>query len=151
AEGAVIACTSDGEQTWREKSLPGDSTCLCPFAPSWGEVWGCDDGHVYATFDKLKSDPIDLGEVASGQSITAVWVHEADNTRLWAGADDGGVYYGILDVTAQTATWTHQGDAPEGPVREIRESYGALGELRATAGQGYYLSQDAGASWSSLH
>ncbi len=66
---------------------------------------------------------------------------------MWAGFSNGKVYQGTLNVTAKAATWALRGTVPAGPVVEIRESYGTLGELRATAGAGYYYSTTAGASW----
>lgn len=147
-----VACSSDGEQTWQTATpASGIATCLAPFAPDWGELWGTSTGHLYATFDKLASALVDLGQPHGAVACTSVWVHETDTTRLWAGFNDGQVYSGVLDVAGHTATWTHVGTIPEGPVREIRESYGALGELRATAGQGYYYSTNGGASWSLQH
>jgi hypothetical protein len=153
AYDGAVACSSDGEQNWRTATpASGNATCLMPFAPEWGEIWGTSTGHIYATFDKLLTVLIDLGQPHGAVACTAVWVHESDTTRLWAGFSDGRVYYGELDVTAQTATWTHQGTITGGPsIVEIRESYGALGELRATAGTGYYYSTNSGTTWSLQH
>jgi hypothetical protein len=152
AEGSIVACSSDGEQTWREQTpASGDATCLAAFAPGWGQIWGTDSGHIYATFDKLLSALVDLGQPAGANACTAVFAHEQDDTRLWAAFDDGRVYFGTVDTTAQTIVWALQGTVPDGPVREIRESYGTFGELRATAGAGYYYSADAGNSWSLVH
>jgi hypothetical protein len=149
AEGTIVACSSDGEQTWREATVPGGAlaTCLMPIAPAWGELWGTDSGHVYATFDKLTSDLVDLGIPHGAVACTAVWVHEVDATRAWAAFADGAVYAGVIDVAGFAATWTAAGTIPDGPVEDIRESYGALGSLRATSGAGYYASEDGGASW----
>jgi hypothetical protein len=151
AEGVLVACSSDGEQTWREATPTDEATCLAPFAPDWGQIWGLADGHIVATFDKLQSDLVDLGAPHGAVACTAVWVHERDTTRVWAGFADGAVAFGQLDRTAQTAAWSVVGTIPEGPVQEIRESYGVLGGLRATAGAAYYGSEDAGTSWSLLH
>jgi hypothetical protein len=152
AEGSIVACSSDGEQTWREQTpASGNATCLAAFAPSWGQIWGTDSGHIYATFDKLLSTLVDLGQPAGDAACTAVFAHEQDDTRLWAAFSDGQVYFGEVDTTAQTIAWTLQGIIPAGPIREIRESYGTFGELRATAGAGYYYSADAGNSWSLIH
>ena len=113
-------------------------------------IWGTDTGHIYATFDNLVSPPVDLGQPHGAVAVTALWVHELTTTRLWAAYADGAVFFGELDIEAQTATWVLAGTIPEGPVNEIRESYGTFGELRATAGQGYYVSQDGGATWTAL-
>lgn len=147
AEGSVVAGTFDGEKTWIELSpASGNATCLAPFAAEWGQIWGTSTGHIYATFDRLES-LTDLGAPAGAIACTAVWIHEQDSTRLWAGFNDGKVYQGTLNVTAKTATWALRGTVPAGPVREIRESYGTLGELRAMAGANYYYSTTAGATW----
>lgn len=38
-----VACSSDGEQTWRTATpVSGSATCLMPFAPPWGQLWGID-------------------------------------------------------------------------------------------------------------
>lgn len=102
---------------------------------------------VVATFDTLLSPLVVLGALNGTVTCTTVWAHETDPTRLWAGFADGKVYQGTLDLVAQTATWSHVGTVPEGPIVEIRESYSTVGELRATAGQGYYYSGDGGSSW----
>lgn len=146
-------CSTDGEQTWQSQTpASGSATCLCPFAPDWGQLWGTTTGHVYATFDFLATSLVDLGQPHGAVACTAVWVQETDSTRLWAGFSDGKVYQGTLDVSGQTATWTQQGTITGGPsIVELRESYGTPGELRATAGTGYYYSTDSGASWSTVH
>jgi len=147
-----VACSSDGEQSWRTATpASGDATCLAPFAPSWGEVWGTSTGHIYATWDKLVTALVDLGAPHGAVACTAVWVHETEETRAWAGFSDGRVYFGELDLDAHTATWTHRGTIAEGPIVEIRESYGALNELRATAGTSYYYSTNGGATWTLVH
>ncbi len=147
-----VACSSDGEQTWRTATpASGSAISLAAFAPAWGQVWGTTTGHVYATFDKLQSTLVDLGQPNGTADCTALWVHELDQTRLWAGFDDGKVYSGIVDTAVQTCVFTLAGTVPGGSVVEIRESYGLLGELRATAGAGYYYSANGGASWSLQH
>lgn len=147
-----VACSSDGEQTWRTATpASGSAISLAAFAPDWGEVFGTTTGHVYATFDKLLTALVDLGQPNGTADCTALWVHEVDQTRLWAGFDDGKVYAAIVDVGAHTATFTLAGTIPDAPVVEVRESYGATGELRATAGTGYYYSANGGASWSLVH
>lgn len=150
AEGTVVACSSDGQQTWNEQTpASGSATCLMPLAPSWGQIWGTSTGHIYATFDKCVSALVDLGQPHGAVACTAVWVHELVYTRLWAGFSDGKVYYGEVDLVAQTAAWVLAGTVPDSPITELRESYGALGELRATAGSAEYYSPDAGGGWSS--
>lgn len=152
AEGSMVACSSDGEQTWREAApASGSATCLMPIAPPWGEVWGTSTGHVYATFDKLVTGLVDLGQPHGAVACTAVWVHEVDPTRLWAGFADGDVWFATVDSAAATATWARGGNVGAGPVRDIRETLAAAGSLRATAGAGYYASEDGGASWALLH
>lgn len=149
----TIAATDDGEQTWSDYTLPAGAVALClmPIAPAWGEVWGADDGHVYATFDMLQTAAVDFGAPHGSHACTAVWVHETDATRLWAGFSDGAVYFATVDVTGQSATWALRGTVPDSPVMEIRESIGALGSLRVTAGAGYYASEDGGGNWALLH
>lgn len=148
-----VACSSDGEQTWRTATpASGNATCLAAFAPAWGEVWGTSTGHIYATFDKLETALIDFGAPHGAVACTALWVHEVDQTRLWAGFSDGKVYQGTVDTTGQTCTFTLAGTITGGPsIVEIRESYGTFGELRATAGTSYYYSVDSGASWTLVH
>lgn len=147
-----VACSSDGEQTWRTATpASGSATCLASFAPDWGEAWGTSTGHVYATFDKLQSALVDLGQPHGAVACTAIWVHELDQTRLWAGFSDGKVYKGVVDTVAHTCAFTLAGTIPDSPVYEIRESYGTLGELRATAGASYYYSATAGASWTLVY
>lgn len=150
AEGSVIACSSDGEQTWKEAAPPGQAMCLAPFGPAWGQCWGTDSGHVVATFDKLLT-LVDLGQPHGAVACTAVWVHEIDPTRLWAGFADGAVWFAVVDVAARTADWRPAGTCPAGPIHELRETLAAFGSLRATAGAGYYASENAGASWALLH
>jgi hypothetical protein len=96
---------------------------------------------IYRSYDALvtAADELTVGAV----TISAVWVHELNQERIWVGCTDGKVYFSA----DRGATWTLVGTVPEGPVREIRESYGALGTLSATAGQGYYQSFNGGASW----
>ncbi len=147
-----VACSSDGEQTWRT-AVPasGDATCLTDHAPAWGCAFGTSTGHIYATFDRLTSALIDLGAPHGAVACTALWCHELDTTRLWAGFSDGRVYKGVVDTTAHTAVWTFRGTIAGGSVVEVRESIGALNELRATAGAGYYYSANGGTSWSLVH
>lgn len=155
AEGTIIAASDDPTVPWHEQTVPGGAaaTCLMPIAPAWGQLWGCDDGHIYATTatDMLRSAPTDLGQPHGAIACTAVWVHELDQTRAWAAFNDGKVYFGVVVPTAPSATWTLRGTAPAGPVQEIRESFGALGSLRITAGNGYYGSEDGGATWTLIH
>lgn len=151
AEGSLLVGSFDGEQSWVEQPTPsGDATCLAAFAPSWGQVWGTDDGHVYATFDKLVT-VVDLGAPHGAVACTALWVNEQDETRLWAGFDDGKVAFGTIDIVAFTATWALKGDVGVGPINEIRESYGTLNELRATASTVYHYSTDGGVTWTDAH
>ncbi len=151
AEGSRVACSSDGEQTWREATpMSGHATCLAPFGPTWGQCWGTDSGHIVATFDKLAT-LIDLGQPHGAVACTAVWVHEQDATRLWAGFADGDVWSAIVDSAACAATWSRAGTVGAGPVYEIRETLAADGSLRATVGAGYYASEDAGRSWALRH
>jgi hypothetical protein len=151
AEGTLLAGTFDGEQTWVEVSSPsGDATCLAAIAPDWGEVWGTSTGHVYATFDQLAT-VVDLGTPHGAVACTALWVNEADRTRLWAGFSDGQVAYAAVDTTGFTATWALRGDVGTGPINEIRESITAFNELRATADTIYHYSTDGGSTWSAAH
>lgn len=146
-----MSCSSDGEQSWRDETpASGSATCLAPIAPTW-QAWGTTTGHIYASFDKLATPAVDFGAPHGAVACTAIWIQETDDTRLWAGFADGKVYFGTVDTTAYTCTFSLAGTIPEGPVVEVRESYGALGELRATAGTGYYYSADAGQSWSLQH
>jgi hypothetical protein len=144
-----LAASDDGEHTWADYDLPStaESPALMPIAPGWGEIWGADNGHIYVTFDMLTTAAVDLGTPHGAVACTAVWVHELDTTRIWIAFDDGAVYFGTLDIAGQAVAWEVRGDIPERPVIEIRESYGALGTLSATAGQGYYQSFDGGNTW----
>lgn len=142
----------DGEKTWIDESpASGSATCLMPIAPLWGQVWGTSTGHIYATFDNLTTPLVDLGQPHGAVACTAVWVHETDQTRLWAGFSDGQVWFGLINTEAHTAVFSHPGNIAEGPVREIRESYGLFGELRATAGTSYYYSNNGGVTWVAQH
>ena len=142
----------DGELTWRDVTpASGAATCLMPLAPAWGQLWGTTTGHLYATFDSLATALVDLGQPHGAVACTAVWVHETDTTRLWAGFSDGAVWRGTLDIGAQVATWAHAGTVPDSPIVEVRESVGTLNELRATAGAGVYASADGGATWALAH
>ena len=150
AEGTIIACSTDGQQTWNSQTVPNgaSATCLCPIGAAWGQLFGCSDGRLYASFDALSNPPVELGRPHGAVACTAVWIHETDASRLWAGFSDGQVWYGALDVAAKTATWALRGTVPASPVNELRESYGTFGELRATAGAHEWYSVDGGASWS---
>jgi hypothetical protein len=151
AEGTLLAGSFDGEQTWVEVSTPsGNATCLAAIAPAWGQVWGTSTGHIYATFDQLAT-VVDLGTPHGAVACTAVWVHEEDQTRLWAGFSDGKVAYAAVDTDAFTANWSLRGDVGTGPINEIRESVGTLNELRATASTIYHYSTDGGSTWSAAH
>jgi hypothetical protein len=150
AEDGLIAASADGEQTWSEFTVSGDAYTT-PIAPAWGTIWGAGDGHIWASIDKLATPAVDLGAPHGAVACTAVWVHEVDQTRLWAAFDDGAVVSGVMDPIGVAATWTAVGTIPDGPVIEIRESVGSIGDLRATAGQGYYHSGDGGSSWELLH
>jgi hypothetical protein len=151
AEGSMLAGSFDGEQTWVEVACPsGNATCLAAIAPAWGQVWGTSTGHIYATFDQLAT-LVDLGTPHGAVACTALWIHEEDNTRLWAGFSDGQVAYASIDTTGFTATWSLRGDVGTGPINEIRESVGTLNELRATASTIYHYSTDGGTSWSAAH
>jgi hypothetical protein len=149
----IIAVSDDGEQTWADYTLPGSALALClmPIAPPWGNIWGADNGHIYATFDMLATAAVDLGAPHGSVDVTAVWIHETAAERAWAAFADGKVYFGTIDILGQTAIWELRGTVPEGPIREIRESIGALGSLRVTAGAGYYGSEDGGGTWTPLH
>lgn len=149
AEDTIVAYSGDGQATWNQGTIAGgNATCLAPFAPSWGEVWGVSDGRVLASLDGLRTSPQALGTLPAG--VSAVWVHEQDSTRLWAGLSDGKVYAGVFAQagTVGSATWSLVGTVPGGSIGEIRESYSTLGELWATSGTAVYRSQDGGASWS---
>jgi hypothetical protein len=102
AEGSILAGSFDGEQTWVEVACPsGNATCLAAIAPAWGQVWGTSTGHIYATFDQL-ANLVDLGTPHGAVACTALWIHEEDNTRLWAGFSDGQVAYASIDTTGFT-------------------------------------------------
>jgi hypothetical protein len=148
AEGTLMACSSDGQQTWQEQTVPDSATatCLSEIAPVY-QVWGADSGHIYASFDKLRTAPLDFSAPHGAVACTAVWIHETDPTRLWAGFADGQVWFGLVDTDAKTCAWTLAGTVPASPINELRESYGTFGELRATAGEAEYYSADAGATW----
>lgn len=148
---STAVCTVDGGANWRTQTpASGNATCLMPYAPAWGQIWGTTTGHIYATFDNLESALVDLGQPAGAVACTAVWVHEQTQTRLWAGFTNGKVYFGLLNVVAHTVTWTLKSTAPATPIYEIRESYGTLGELRMTAGHSGYLSTDGAATWAAV-
>jgi hypothetical protein len=150
AEGTIVAVSIDGQRSWREQPVPaGSATCLMPNAPDWGELWGTSAGHVYVSRDELAGTLTDLGQPAGTTAVTAVWVHELDSTRLWAGMADGRVAFGLYDAVGGSLSqdWGIVGTVPTSPIGEIRESYGALGEVRATAGSVQWLSGDGGASW----
>lgn len=151
AEEDTIAASNDGELTWGEFAVASGATCLAPFAPAWGGLWGDADGELWASIDYLATDAVSLGTPHGAVACTAVWVHETDTTRGWAAFADGAVYRGVITTTAPSAVWTLAGTIPEGPVQEIREAVGSFGSLRATAGQGYYRSSDGGATWTLLH
>lgn len=151
AEGGTVAVSIDGQQTWRTQAVPqGDATCLMPFAPNWGQLWGASSGHVYATRDQLQGTLTDLGQPGGGTAVTAVWVHELDPTRLWAGLQDGRVSFAAYDVGGGTLldAWATVGTVPASPIGEVRESYSTFEELRATAGTAQWHSADGGATWS---
>lgn len=150
AEGTIVACSTDGEATWKEQTPPsGNATCLSPFASQRYQIWGTSTGYVYASFDKLRTTLLSFGQPNGSTAVNAVWIHETDDTRVWAATNDGKVYFGRVDTTAKTCAWTLQGTLPAAPY-EIRESYGTLGELRATAGNNSYISQDSGRTWTLL-
>jgi hypothetical protein len=152
AEDGLLAATANGEQTWNTYAVSGGgATCLAPFAPPWGEIWGASNGHIYATIDYLKTAAVDLGQPHGVVAVTAVTVHELDTTRAWACFSDGKVYQGTIDPAGPSATWALRGTVPGGSVVEIRESLGVFGSLRATAGAGYYGSEDGGATWTLIH
>lgn len=153
ASDTLAGVSSDGEQTWQTQTIPGGATtsALAPFAPPWGELWGASNGHAYGTFDNLQSALVDFGQpCGTADEITAVWCHELDDTRLWAANSAGLVAFGLLDIAAQTVTWTIVTAIGQGPVKEIREAYSVFGALKATAGTGYYGSEDGGATWTQL-
>lgn len=151
-DDGLISASIDGQQTWNDYDIAGAAaTCLAVFAAADLEIWGADNGHIYISNDNLKTTPVDTG-APGGESvdITAVWLHEIDPTRAWYADSVGGVYQGVVDAAAPDVDWTFVGTIPASPVYRIRESVGALGELRATAGSGYYISQNGGASWALL-
>ena len=151
-DDGVISASKDGELTWNDYSTGAAATCTAPFAASWGTIWGADNGHVYTTIDDLATAAVDTGAPGGGAvDVTAVWIHELDTTRAWAGLSDGKVYSGAIDTTTPTITWTLAGTIAGSPVYGIREAIGALGSLRAVAGTGYYASEDAGQTWALLH
>lgn len=148
----LLRASADGEQTWNEfTGVAAGPTCTAPFAAEWGTIWGADDGKIWITIDDLLTDAINTGSPNGGAACTAVWINELDSTRAWAGFDDGKVYSGIIDSATPAIAWTFAGTIPDGPVYELREAVGALGSLRATAGAGYYQSEDGGNSWTLLH
>lgn len=145
AEGALVACSDDGQQTWREQAVTsGAATCLCPFGAFWGQIFGATTGRIYASFDKLQTTLTDLGQPNGAVACTAVWIHETSTDRLWAAFADGKVFFS----PDRGGTWHLRGTVPgSGSVNEIRESYYQLGALSATRGNVYSTSFDAGASW----
>jgi len=151
AVDGLLKASADGEATWNEFAVAAGPTCTPPFAAPWGTIFGASDGHIYITIDDLETDPIDTGAPHGAVACTAVWIHELDSTRGWAAFDDGKVYSGVIDSTTPAVVWTLAGTIPDGPVQEIREAVGALGSLRATAGAGYYASEDGGGTWTLLH
>ncbi len=149
-QDGLMGVSINGCVSWKEQTISsGNATCICPFVTSY-QITGTSTGHVYASFDKCKTALVDLGQPNGAVAVTAVWVHETNPTRAWAATSDGKVYAGTVDIVAKTATWALKGTLPGTPPREIRESYGTYGELRATAGNGYYISHDAGVTWTSL-
>jgi hypothetical protein len=140
AEESIIAYSGDGQATWNQGTISGGTaTCLAPFAPAWGEIWGISNGQVLASLDGLLTAPQTLGTIGP-PGVTAVWVHEQDATRLWAGRSDGHVYFGAATIagTAITVVWTHVGDIPGGvTINEIRESYAHTGRAVGDGGHGH--------------
>lgn len=151
AEGTIVA--AGAEDPWAEQTVPGGAlaTCLMDRAPAWGMPYGANDGHVYASFDKLATALVDLGQPDGANPVTAIWVHELYNTRIWTGHADGTVSFGLLDLDAQTVTWSVRGSVNGGPVTDIAESYGQLDELRAMSDNTASISRDGGSSWTVVH
>jgi hypothetical protein len=149
-DDGVIEASTDGELTWNSYTIAGAAaTCLAVFAAANLEIWGDDLGGVWISNDDLLAAPANTGPLTGGD-VTAVWLHEVDTTRAWAGMSDGKVYQGEVDAAAPDIDWTLRGTIPATPIYRIREAVGSLGSLRATAGSGYYASEDAGVSWSLL-
>jgi hypothetical protein len=149
-DDGVIEASTDGELTWNTYTIAGAAaTCLAVFAAAALEIWGDDTGHVWVSNDDLLTAPTDTGLLAGGD-VTAAWLHEVDTTRAWAGMSDGKVYQGEVDAAAPDIAWTLRGTIPASPIYRIREAVGSLGSLRATAGLGYYASEDGGATWALL-
>lgn len=152
AETGLLAASRNGQISWNEWSVPGGgATCCAPFAAAEGQIWGAANGHIYATIDGLATAAVDLTAPHGAVACTAVWIHELDTSRIWAGFADGAVYQGTIAWATPSATWLARGTIAGGAVKEIREGVGTFGSLRATAGAGYYASEDSGATWSLLH
>lgn len=151
SEGTIVAYTDNGERSWRTQTVPGgtEARCHAPIGADWGTIWGCQNGKIYATFDRLVSDLVDLGSPAGAVACNAVWLNESDPTKAWAAFANGTVYVGILDpnTSAMANDWILHSTIPETPVYEIREDYFTTGVLRATAGNTYYVYNGA---WNEL-
>ncbi len=146
-----LEASVDGEKTWNSFSVAAGPTCTPPFANGMGTIWGASDGTIWITNDDLATDPIDTGAPAARRPVRRPGCTSWRPARAWAAYEDGKVYAGVVDSAAPAVVWTLAGTLPEGPVTSIRESVGTLGSLRATAGAGYYASEDSGATWSLLH
>ena len=147
-----IEASTDGEMTWNSDTISGAGpTVTPPFAAAWGTIWGASNGHIYMTIDDLVTPAVDTGAPAgTSVDVTAVWIHEIDDTRAWAVMSDGKVYFGVVDTATPAIAWTLAGTIPASPVYRIREAVGTFGSLRATAGSGYYASENSGATWALL-
>lgn len=147
-QGGLLEATGDGEQNWGDYTVAGGGdTDTPPFAADQGSIWGDETGEIFASIDYLATDPVSLGSPHGAVACTATWVHELDSTRIWAAFADGAVYSGVMDWGSVSATWEARGTVPDDPVVEIREAVGTFGSLRATAGAGYYSSEDGGETW----
>jgi hypothetical protein len=122
---------------WRSYTPTGH----VPTVVAGGPWWGTNTGLVAHSSDDLQTPPAEVA--ALGEAITAIWKHEAVEGDVAVGGASGGV--AISHDSG--ATWT-AGTPLANQVDFIIVSIFDANEVHVVTSDGWFKSQNAGASWS---
>jgi photosystem II stability/assembly factor-like uncharacterized protein len=152
--------SEDGGDTWRAAGLEGrDVTAVVPSPAAAGLVWaGTEPSEMWRlaphddAWERLPS--LETLPSSSGWSFPPKpethhvrWIacHPSDDGHLWVAVEAGAL------ITTRDGGRSWQDRAPGGPrdTHELAVDLAAPHRLRSAAGDGYFESDDGGATWSS--
>lgn len=139
--------SADGGKTWNTWTPSSGTVISTPEIAGNISYYGLSDGKLYYTTDRLATAPT-LAHTF-GDRVETIWINENDANRVTVGLGNGEAWQTTDAGSVASATWTllyTHGAA----VLRIVESFEAQGELRAAVGDAILISNDNGASWTTL-